>query len=234
MAGGSSTHLKVGKFVASSIGFPLFLPLLFVLSIDVFLGALKSYLMVAILPRQVLFEVGSHLINIDFHAEHFGLFDLEDFVQFGKSRIGRQSLRLDFILVGLLVKGETVTCDRRIHSRPKVGILLNNVPFGALHVYHLPGFVHLAQHLDSLPMNLLQRLFLVILLLHANVFRPFSMLLLLLFFTFGQGRSQKVQALVLEHFDFIFALIPIVMFLILHQQASESKAGLVGGWRQSV
>lgn len=103
MAWSSSTHFKVGKFVASSVGFSLFLPLLFVLSIDVFLGALKSYLMVAILPRQVLLEVGSHLINVDFHAKHFGFLDFEDFVQFGKSRIRRQRLRLDLILVRLLV-----------------------------------------------------------------------------------------------------------------------------------
>ena len=80
MAWSSRAHLKISKFVASSVSFPLFLPLLFVLSIDVFLGALKSYLMVAVLPRQVLFEGGSHLINVDFHAKHFGFLDFEDFV----------------------------------------------------------------------------------------------------------------------------------------------------------
>ena len=70
-----------------------------------------------------------------------------------KALIGRESLRLDLILVCFLVKRETIARDWGIHCRSEICILFNDVTALGVDLDSLAGFVHLSKHLDTLSLD---------------------------------------------------------------------------------
>ena len=167
-------------------------------------------------------------------VENLGLLDSEDVVELLKSLIRGQSLRLDLVLVGLLVEGQTVTSDGSINGRAEVSVFFDNITALGIDLDALARFVHLTENLDTLSLDLGESTLLVLSFLKTDLFGTLSVLLFKITLALNEGRLQKVKSLVLDAFDLIFTSVPLTMLLLFHQSAAQGEASLVRSGRECV
>jgi len=141
------------------------------------MGLLERSLMVSIFPRKLLAELEAHTINTDLSIEDLRLLDGEHIVQLFQPLVRRESLRLHLVLVSLLVEGETIASDRRIHGRAEVGVLFDDITALGVDLHTLTRFVHLTEHLNTLALNLGQSSLFVLRFLQTDLFSPLGVFL---------------------------------------------------------
>lgn len=104
----------------------------------------------------------------------------------------------------------------------------------ALHLDVLSGLVHLTKDLDTLALDFCKGAFLILGLLVADLFGPFSMVLLDPFLTVYKGGLEEVESVVLHLLDNSLTVVPLTVLLFFHQAATEREASLVRSRRKGV
>ena len=141
---------------------------------------------------------------------------------------------MNLILVSFLIERQSFAGDGRVHRRPEVSVLLDDIPLESFDLYILPCLVHLPEHLDPLPLYLGERPLLILGLLEPDLLSPLRVLLLRLLLPLDQRALQQVQSVILVLLDLVLPLLPVTHLLLLHQLASQAERSLVRGRRQSV
>ena len=201
---------------------------------DVLMGLFKSTLMVTIFSGKLLAELEPDLVDTYHGVENLRLLDGKNIVKLLQTLIAGQSLRLDFVLVGLLVQRQAITSDWSVYGRTKVSVFLDNIAALGVDFDTLARFVHLSENLDSLTLNLCQSALFVFSFLETDFLSALSMLLFKITLTLDEGRLKKIEALILNALDFLLTRVPLTMFLLLHESAAQSKASLIRGGRQRI
>lgn len=139
---------------------------------------------------------------------------------------------MHLIFVCFFVKRQAISGDGSVNSRAEVSVIFNDVPLQSLDLDVFASLVHLAEDLDSLALNLCETALLDLGFFESNLLSAVSMLLLIILLTLNEGTLKKIQALILQTLDIIFAFGPLTDLLILHQTATKGETGLVrGGWQ---
>ena len=94
----------------------LFSALLVCSLLDEGVSLLERGLVIAILARELLAELEPDLVDTDHRVEDLRLLDLQDVMELLEALVRGKSFRLYFVLICLLVKGETVTRDWSING----------------------------------------------------------------------------------------------------------------------
>ena len=202
--------------------------------LDEGMGLRQGFLMLLVFARELFAEVEANLLNADCAGENLGLLHRQDIVEFLEALVARKSLRLNFVLVSLLVEGETITSDRSIDGRAEVGVLLNDITALGVDFDTLASFVHLAEHLDTLALNLGESTLFVLSLLQTDFLSALGVLFFKVTLALNKRGLKKVEALVLNALNFLLALVPLAMLLLLHESATQIKARLVTGRRERI
>ncbi len=159
------------------------------LGVDVGLGFFEFSHVRDLLPGEAFFEVELNSINVNPRLKHmYG----QRLRQLRKTLEGTQRLRLNFILIRLLIKRKSIPSNRCIHSAAEISVVLYNISLLALDINILPGFEHLPQHLDPLPLYLGDCSLFVFSFLKADLLCPLSMLFFSVLLTFNEGGLQQV------------------------------------------
>lgn len=139
---------------------------------------------------------------------------------------------MHLIFVCFFVKRQAISCDGSVNSRAEVSVIFDDVPLESLDLDVFASFVHLAENLDSLALDLCKTALLDLGFLESNLLSAVSMLLFVILLTLNEGALKKIQALILQTFNIVFAFGPLTDLLILHQTATEGETSLVrGGWQ---
>jgi hypothetical protein len=102
-------------------------------------------------PSKVLLKSHLYSLNTNLRIKDLRRKSSAELIQ---SLVGRESFGLDFILVSLLIQGETLPSDGSIDSGTKVSIFINDISLFTFNLNVLSGLIHLSQDFDPFSLDL--------------------------------------------------------------------------------